>query len=256
VNVASLNPFKRSARGRTPEPATLTPSVDSEIATIESQIARKRLQQQLLAARERQKLPHVKFHHQKLTAIADELKTVLRAAAKLNSEAAHAWENARRSLGDQVAQRYLNPVIFNGMIREDLVESWCQDISSYLRSGDRKLDDVTAQQPEPQIAVVGVQMMPKSAPKPLPTPATAPTKVTWQAAALPDEDGPLEEGCQRVYVIRAGLQDRLGRQSQIGRRIQLPAKDARAAVMSGAADFVDETPAAVGAEQPNEGAAK
>jgi hypothetical protein len=293
--MASLNPFKRSRRGPKEPTAEVVLSPEAEIAAIKLQIAaaakdeadafyeadprdrqrelrqraseaaekRKRLQQQLAVVRQREKLPRIAGHARELASIARNLIKTLNTAAALNSAAALAFQNARSDLGDEFAMRYLNQVVFNGLIREDLVAVFAREILAQLASTDRKLSGIVPIA-EDQLARVAESRRESVAVLPAPTKKAPPNAVPSasaegpQSSALPPEDEPLTEGQVRVRVLLAGWPPADDKPAcRVGQHVVLARKHAEYVATRGCVEIIEEfVPAAASGEPSNEGAAK
>lgn len=292
--MASMNPFKRSRRATADGPLADAPG--SEVAALELQIAaaakdeadalreaqpqdrqrelqqrafdaaekRKRLQQQLVLARQRERLPRIAGHAQKLKSIARNLIDALNAAAAVNSAAALAFQNARRDIGDELAMRYLNQIVFNGMLREDLVEAFAKQTLAQLTSTDRKLSGIVPISEE-QLAAesrsepVAVFRAPSQKSTTGEVQQSTVTGIPFVGHVLaPDVEEPLCEGQVRVRVLLAGWPPADDKPAcKVGERVVLARKHAEYVATRGCVEIIEEfvTPATSG-EQSNEGGAK
>ena len=209
---ASQSEAEELARRRA-EALRLVQRAEAELPDLEARLAAAK------AERQRQALSG---HRSELAALYPKLRRAIEEAARVQVEAIAAREAAVAELGEH-AVTFIPPIAYRGLLLGDLVKLWADE------------QDRVWAAPRPQ-AVAAVPPAPAklcngSNPGPRP-PAPRPARV-------PRRDAAPGAGQTAILFIRSGLELPDGSLAVTGDRVNLPADQAHALVLQGAADFAE-----------------
>ena len=180
------------------------------------------LEQRLARAAAEKRQAGLARHHAIAAQCYRKLRAALVEAGRLQTEAIRAREDAVREIGEALVQLHLPIVTFRGMVTQDLLQMYFDQL-------DRVFDP-----PRPKPKPVAVQKPPAPA-KPkqaVAVPAPRPARVVRH-------DPFPSEGQQLVVFIRAGTDLGDGTIAGIGDQLSLPIEQARQLVLRGAAEYVN-----------------
>lgn len=198
-------------------------------------------------------------HAARIDATARQLMKSLGTSASLNTSLQKQFEEARRELSDGIACAYLKSVIFNGLVREDLVESWAKDTERNLEGVKAKVSRIT----QPIIGYPGTRTneVPTIVKAATPTPRNEPRigrvlpaapmdTAQTKARRTPDDLSPLKPGEARVKVVRYGYAPADDRPAAAyGQIVRMPAATALRAQDNGAVEIIESGMSTVAAQE-------
>jgi hypothetical protein len=191
-----------------------------------------RLRERLAAIRADAHQKQIADYRVRIEAGFDKLEAALMVALEANEAAAVLYDEACRTLGQNVAKLQLVPTYYGGMVNAAGIEHWARWCREALNPA--KLVAAAHRAPVDATSKLGAAMATanygESAAAPAPP---SPPKLKRK----PIQDGP-REGTVQISIVRSGYEAPDGRSTAVGDVLALPPALAKRVVQAGAAEFL------------------